>query len=111
MSCYARSRAGKGKRGTGQLASKVIECVLPHYMVQDVEIGKVYRWRPQSVVVERECGENQTLSASKQACDECGADHRPVFKEVLEAHPDEEEEEFDHPWRSPRPYYSPTRGT
>lgn len=93
MPCYARSRVVKGKRGTGQLASKVIKCVLPHYEVQDVEMGKVYRWRPQSVVVE------------------CEADHRPVVKEVLEAHPDEEEEEFDHPWRSPRPYYSPTRGT
>jgi hypothetical protein len=30
---------------------------------------------------------------------------------VLEAHPEAEEEEFEHPWRSPRPYYSPTRGT
>jgi hypothetical protein len=101
---------GKGKRVTGQLA-KVIECVQPHYEVQDVEMGKVYRWRPQSVVVECECGENQTLSASKHACEECGADHRPLVEEVLEAHPDEDEEGFDHPWRSLRPYYTPTRGT
>jgi hypothetical protein len=108
----ARSRAGKGKRGTGQLASsKIIECVLPHYEVQDVEMGKVYRWRPQSLVVECECGENQTLSASKHACEECGADHRTLVEEVLEAHLDEDEERFDHPWRSLRPYYTPTRGT
>jgi hypothetical protein len=30
---------------------------------------------------------------------------------VLEAHLDEDEERFDHPWRSLRPYYTPTRGT
>ena len=92
------------------MASKVIECVQPHYEVQDVEMGKVYRWRPQSVVVEcEECGDNQTLSASKHVCNECGTDHRLVVEEVLEAHADEEEGS-DHPWRSLRPYYAPTRG-
>jgi hypothetical protein len=96
------------ERGT---VAKVIERVEAHYEVQDVEMGKVYTWRPQSVVVECQCGDNQTLTASKHACEECGADHRPVVEEVLEAHPDEDEEGFDHPWRSLRPYYSPTRGT
>jgi hypothetical protein len=92
--------------------AKVIECVQAHYEVQDVEMGKVYRWRPQSVVVQyEECGENQTLSASKHACEKCGTDHRPVVEEVLEAHIDGDGEEVDHPWRTLRPYYVPTRGT
>jgi len=88
----------------------VIECVQAHYDVQDVEMGKVYRSRPQSVVVQCDCGENQTLTAFKHACKECGADHRSVVEEELEARPDEAEERFDHPWRSLRPYYAPTRG-
>ena len=89
--------------------AKVIERVQAHYEVRDVEMGKVYRWRPESVVVEcEECGENQTLSAFKHACEECGTDHRPLVQEVLEAHVDEDEEEFEHPWRSLRPYYAPT---
>jgi hypothetical protein len=94
-------------------STKVIERIDAHYEVQDVGMGKVYRWRPESVVVEcEECGENQTLTASMHACEECGADHRPVVEQVvLEAHPDEDEERFDHPWRSLRPYYAPTRGT
>jgi hypothetical protein len=93
--------------------TKVIERLDAHYEVQDVEMGKVYLRRTQSVVVEcEECGENQTLSASKHACEECGADHQPVVEQVLEAHANEDEEEgFDHPWRSLRPYYAPTRGT
>jgi hypothetical protein len=92
--------------------AKVIERVRARYEVQDVEFGKVYKWRPERVLVECECGENQTLSASRHACEECGADHRPVVEQVLEAHPEEGEKEgFDHPWRSLHPYYAPTRGT
>ncbi len=92
--------------------TKVIERVDAHYEVQDVEMGKVYRWRPESIVVECEkCGENQAFTASKHACEECGADHRTLVEEVLEAHPDEDEERFDHPWRFLRPYYAPTRVT
>ena len=61
-------------------------------------MGKVYRSRPQSVVVQCDCGENQTLTAAfKHACEECGADHRSVVEEELEARPDEDEERFDHP--------------
>jgi hypothetical protein len=104
---------GKGKRGTG-LVAKVIECVEAHYEVQDVQMGTVYKWRPESVVLEcEECGKEQTLTAQKNACGECGADQQAIVEVVLEARPDEEEveEDTEHPWRSLRPYYSPTRGT
>jgi hypothetical protein len=107
----SRTRSWVGKRKEARVA-KVIERVEARYEVQDVEMGKVYRWRPESVVVEcEECGENLTLSASKHTCEECGADHRPVVEEVLEAPPKDTKEEVVHPWRSLRPYYSPTRGT
>jgi hypothetical protein len=89
----------------------IIEYSEAHYEVRDVEMGKVYTWRPRSVVVQRECDKNPTLLASMHACGECGADHRPVVEEVLEAPPDEEEDRFNNPWRSLRPYYAPTRGT
>ena len=86
---------------------KVIERVQAHYEVQDVEMGKVYRWHPESVVVDCYCGEEPTLTASKNACSECGADHRAITEEVLEATP---EADVHHPWRSAGPYYAPTRG-
>jgi hypothetical protein len=37
---------------------RVIERVRGHYEVQEVECGKVYKWRPESVVVACECGED-----------------------------------------------------
>ena len=87
--------------------AKVIERVEAHYEVQDVEMGKVYRWCPERAVVECTCGEELTLSALKITCGECGADHAAIVEEVLDARP---QDKGDHPWRSLQPY-TPTRGT
>jgi hypothetical protein len=89
---------------------RVIERVQAHYEVRDVEIGKVYRWCPERVVVECGCGEEPTLTASRTACGGCGADHAAFVGEVLEVRL-AEEEGGEHPWRLLlRPHYLPTRG-
>ena len=68
-----------------------------HYDVQEVEMGEVYTWRPESVVVECDCGERLTLTASTTTCCECGADHNAVVQEGVS---DERlEDEAVHPWR------------
>jgi hypothetical protein len=89
--------------------AKVIEHVKACYEIQDVEVGKVYRWCPESVVIECDCGETLALTASRTACGGCGADHAAITEEVLD--PDGREDKVDHPWRSLHPYYVPTRGT
>jgi hypothetical protein len=98
---------GKGKEGGKEHMAKVIECLKAHYEVQDLEMGKVYRWCPERAVVECSCGEEPTLSAFRSTCPECGADHAPMVEEVLAARP--EEHKGDHPWRSLQPH-TPTRG-
>jgi len=85
---------------------KVIERVDAHYEVQELEMGKVYKWCPERAVLECICGEQLTLSAFKTTCNECGADHAPLVEEVLEARP---EHKGDHPWRYLQPS-TPTRG-
>jgi hypothetical protein len=98
----ARSWVGKGngKRGTGQLASKVIERVQPRYEVQDVEFGKVYKWRPEQIVLECRCGHTLSLTASNTSCAECSTDHEQAVKEVsADGH---QNDQTLHPWR----YYS-----
>ena len=47
-----------------------------YYEVQDVEFGRVYRWRPERVVAECGCGERTSLTASSSAtnCRRCGTD-------------------------------------
>ena len=86
--------------------AKVIERVQAHYEVQDVEMGKVYRWRPETVVVECTCGEQLSLSAFETTCPECGADHAAIVEEMLVVRP---ADEGDHPWRSLQPH-TPMRG-
>jgi hypothetical protein len=85
---------------------KVIERVEAHYEVQDLEMGKVYKWCPQRAVLECTCGEQPTLSAFESTCPQCAADHADTVEEVLEARV---EDEGDHPWRYLQPY-TPTRG-
>jgi hypothetical protein len=85
---------------------KVIERVDAHYEVQDLEMGKVYRWCPGRAVVECTCREELTLSALKTTCPECGMDHADIIEEGLIARP---EDKGDHPWRYLQPY-TPTRG-
>jgi hypothetical protein len=109
LSLYApafrcRYPGGKGKEESG--VTKLLERLEAHYEVEDVEMGKVYRWCPERAVLECTCGEALTLSAFKTTCPECGADHAPLVEEVLEARP---EDEGDHPWRYLQPY-TPTRG-
>ena len=83
---------------------KVLECVGVRYEVQDVEIAKVYRWRPAIVTIECECGERAPLSCSKTTCAGCAADHTDVFAEELETRMEENDDH--HPWRYLRSYFS-----
>ena len=87
--------------------AKVIERVQAHYEVQDVAMGKVYRWHLETVAVECTCGEQLPLSAFKATCPECGADQAAIVEEMLVARP---EDEGDHPWRYLQPH-TPMRGT
>ena len=99
MGSDARLWVGKGKGEAGPVA-RVIECARARYEVQDVELGKVYKWRPERVVVECQCGQRPSLTASTASCAECGTDH---VLAVTEASTDgHQSDQTLHPWR----YYS-----
>ena len=101
----ARLWVDKGKGEAGPVA-KVIECALGRYEVQDVELGKVYKWCPERVVVECGCGERLYLNASTTtSCKECTTDHAKTVRAEL-ADPRESDEVL-YPWRYS--YYSEDR--
>jgi hypothetical protein len=60
-------------------------------------MGRVYPWRPESIVVECDCGERPTLTASATTCDRCGTDHEAVIREGLDG--EWLGDEAVHPWR------------
>ena len=83
--------------------AKLIERVGACYEVQDVAFGKVYKWRPESIVLECECGQRLSLTTSTTSCVECGQDHGPAVK-AASTHRHRSDQAL-HPWR----YYSEDR--
>ncbi len=78
--------------------AKIVERARAGYDVEDVEYGKVYTWKPETVVVECGCGEEASLTPSETACEECGAEHTGlVRKERYDRRPQGDEDV--HPWR------------
>jgi len=72
---------GRGEKGTGETVTQVIKRVNPHYEIEEVEMGTLYRWCPESVVVECDCGHSFTAEgATAASCPRCGAEHRGVAR-------------------------------
>jgi hypothetical protein len=92
---------GQGKEGQwlkGRTVAKVIERVQARYEVQDVEFGKVYKWRPERIVVECQCRQKLSLSASATSCAACGTDHELAVKEASKTDGHQSDQTL-HPWR------------
>jgi hypothetical protein len=79
------------------LVAKIVERARAGYEVEEVAYGKVYSWRPESVVVECECGEETVLTRSETACEECGAEHTGIVREDLSERQPQGDEDV-HPW-------------
>jgi hypothetical protein len=91
---------------------RVIERVTEHYDARVTEFGRIYRWCPECVVVERKCGRRTHLKRSDPidagADCECGMEHTDSVREELVIRLlDEDYEAHHHPWR----YWRTTRDT
>jgi hypothetical protein len=63
--------------------TQIIERVEGHYEVQAVEMGTVYIWCPESVVIECDCEQTFTTEGAMVAsCPRCGAEHTGVPREL-----------------------------
>ena len=78
--------------------AKIIERARARYDVQEVEYGKVYTWKPETVVVECGCGEEASLTHSETACERCGTEHTGLVREDLSGRQPQGDEDV-HPWR------------
>lgn len=84
--------------GKGKLVAKIVERARAGYEVEDVQYGKVYRWQPETVVVECGCGEEASLTHSETACEECGTEHTGLVRGDLSDRQPQGDEDV-HPWR------------
>ena len=76
---------------------EVIERAEGRYDALEVEFGTVYRWCPQGVVAECDCGERSILTVFMTTCGECGADYAVPVHEELNAC--QLRDDIAHPWR------------
>lgn len=82
---------------------KVIERVDARYDIQELELGKVYKWLPESLLIECECRQRTALTVSDATCEECGKEHMDLFREALIDHRRGRQRQLGegelHPWR------------
>jgi hypothetical protein len=60
---------------------RFIERIEGHYEEQEVPFGTVYRWCPDCILLECECGAQLTFTHSTEPC-RCGADYSEVIQEL-----------------------------
>ncbi len=78
---------------------QILERVEAYYENREMPFGKVYEWHPAHVILECDCGEKVTLSATSttSTCGRCGADLGTFVYEITEREgplPDN----LTHPW-------------
>ena len=75
--------------------TQIVERVEAHYEVQAVEMGTVYRWCPESVVIDCDCEQTFTTEVAMVAsCPRCGAEHTGGAREPGGKKPLTEEEAY-----------------
>jgi hypothetical protein len=78
--------------------SLIVEHLEGHYEAHEMQFGVVYKWSPESVVIECECGARPTLTASKSICSGCGVDYALVARRELNGS-QRTVDKVLHPWR------------
>jgi hypothetical protein len=78
---------------------QILERVQAHYESREMPFGKVYEWHPASVVLECNCGETVTLSATTTTttCSRCGADLGTFVHDIRE-YKGRLPDKLTHPW-------------
>ena len=62
---------------------KVIEYLEGYYTAQEEPFGVAYKWSPERVVIECECGARPTLTSFASICSGCGIDHALSTRQEL----------------------------
>src|SRR5215213_6097528 len=79
--------------------TRIIEDILAHYETHEVPFGRIYEWHPEHIIVECDCGERVTFTATSTTttCCRCGTGHSALIRDIQEREgrlPDKS----IHPW-------------
>jgi hypothetical protein len=73
--------------------------IVGHYEVEEFPFGRSYKWHPEYVNLECDCGAQLTLSGASTTptCSRCGTDHSGVISEIQKREVGLRHE-VTHPW-------------
>ena len=78
--------------------TRIIKDLEAHYETHEVPFGRTYEWHPERIIVECDCGERLTLTAtSTTTVCRCGTDHDAIIRDIQKREgrlPDK----TTHPW-------------
>src|SRR5215210_8583859 len=78
--------------------TRIIEDIEAHYETYEVPFGRVYEWHPEHIIVECDCGERITLTAtSTPGTCRCGTDLGAIVRGIQE-HEARLPDKSIHPW-------------
>ncbi len=69
-----------------------------HYETHEVPFGRSYKWHPEKMIIECECGEKLTIAGmSKGASCGCGADYATLIQDIQRREENLQDDKI-HPW-------------
>jgi hypothetical protein len=78
--------------------TRIIEGTKAHYETHEVPFGRIYEWHPEQIIVECDCGERSTLTATSTTSPcRCGTDHSALIREI-QKHKGSLPDKSVHPW-------------
>src|SRR5215208_751350 len=84
--------------------TRIIENIKAHYETHEVPFGRGYEWHPEHIIVECDCGERFTLTATSiMGTCRCGTDLGAIVHDIQEQEKQHRQDEAayaeDSPWR------------
>jgi hypothetical protein len=78
--------------------TRIIEDIEAHYETHEVPFGRIYEWHPEHIIVECDCGERFTFTAtsSTTTC-RCGTEHGAIVRNI-QKHKGCLPDKSIHPW-------------
>src|SRR5919199_6251106 len=78
--------------------TRIVEDIEAHYETHEVPFGRTYEWHAEQIIIECDCGERYTLTATSTTTScRCGTDHGAIIRDIQKREgrlPDK----TTHPW-------------
>ena len=78
---------------------QIIESIEAHYSTLEVPFGRVYKWHPEYIIIECDCGQKLLITGTSNipTCPQCGVDYGALVHDIR-CRERQVRDEDEHPW-------------